>query len=342
MRSNNINFDKILNKIKSEIELLKTEDDLTNLWKMYLGNDGLIKSEFSKLSTYSGEEKKEYGKSLNLIRSEIDDLINSAKKKVIDKHKQAYLDIPQSYLENIKPKVGHLHPLTETINAINNIMKRIGYSIYDGLELDTDEYIFQRCNVPADHPARDLQDSIFIEEPNLLLRTQTSSIEAHALQDLKPPFKIIMPGRVYRNEKVNKSNHFIFHQVQLVNIQQKVSLAELVSTLDYMFKSYFGKDVVMRYRNKYYPEVEPGLGADMRCFNCNGKGCDICKKRGWIEMAGSGIIHPNIMRMGGLDTNKWQGFAFGLGLDRFAMAKHNITDIRTLLGGDLAYKPNVA
>jgi len=150
--------------------------------------------------------------------------------------------------------------------------------------------------------------------------------------------KFVCPGRVYRNEKVNKSNHFIFHHYQGVAILERVSLKDLFGTLNLLFKRMYGSKVIVRYRNKYYPEVEPGVGADMRCFSCQGRGCSLCKNVGWIEMGGAGIIHPKVMKMAGIDTKKFKGFAFGLGLDRWVMAKYNITDIRTLLGGSLAYK----
>ncbi len=334
-------FNKIIQEIKKKIDQSVNEDELTNLWREYLGKNGVIKDLMSKISEVPKEKKKEYGQSVNELRNEADKLINSAKESILKGANQEYLNEPQAEITYEKIKVGHLHPLTETINEINNIFKRLGYSVYDGPELETDEYLFQRCNLPLNHPARDLQDSIFVDEPNVLLRTQTSSVEAHALEDLEPPFKIVVPGRVYRNEKVNKSNHFLFHQYQLVCVQEKVSMSELFATITHMFKEFYGDDVKIRFRNKYYPEVEPGAGADMLCSFCHGDGCVVCKKRGWLEMAGCGIIHPNMMKMAGLDTDKWQGFAFGFGLDRLAMTKHKISDIRTLLGGDLAYKPYV-
>ena len=182
-----------------------------------------------------------------------------------------------------------------------------------------------------------MQDTIYIAEPHTLLRTQTSSIEARLLASVKPPFKVVCPGRVYRNEKANKSNHFIFHHYQGVVVLPETSLRDLFGTFTALFKHMYGDKVVIRFRSKYYPEVEPGVGPDMQCFNCRGKGCGVCKGVGWIEMGGAGIIHPKVMRMAGLDPKKWRGFAFGLGLDRWVMAKYNITDIRTLLGGDLAY-----
>jgi len=190
-----------------------------------------------------------------------------------------------------------------------------------------------------------MQDTIYIEEPEFLLRTQTSSIEARLLfaQAQRHPqqaFKAAFPGTVYRNEKVTKTNHFIFHQYQGVAVDKNINLKDLIGIFNVLFKHLYGNDVVVRYRCKYYPEVEPGLGLDLQCFNCHGVGCPICKGAGWIEMGGAGIIHPKVMKMAGFDTNEWRGFAFGLGLDRWVMAKYKIKDIRTLMGGNLAYKPN--
>jgi phenylalanyl-tRNA synthetase alpha chain len=182
--------------------------------------------------------------------------------------------------------------------------------------------------------------TIYIEEPNVLLRTQTSSIEARCLAGFKPPYKVVSPGKAYRNEKVNKSNHFIFHQYQGFVVLPETNLKDLFGVFTYLFRHMYGEDVVIRYRNKYYPEVEPGVGPDMRCFNCQGSGCAVCKQVGWIEMGGAGMIHPKVLAMAGLDSKQWMGFAFGLGLDRWVMAKYKITDIRTLLGGNLAYKPD--
>lgn len=335
------NVQILFDDAEKKVEGANDEESLTELWREFLGKQGKVKGLMSKISEIPKEQKKDYGKNVNEIKDRIDQLINSKKEAIKTQKIQSYLSKKQGELDSSKPKVGHLHPLTQTEQELNRILGRIGYSIYDGPELETYEYNFKRCNVPEDHPALDLQDSIYVREPDVLLRTQTSSIEAHALEELKPPFKIIMPGRSYRNEKVNATNHFVFHQYQLVCVMKEVSLADLLSTIDYLFKEYLGEDVVTRYRNKYYPEVEPGVGPDMQCFNCGGEGCAVCKNRGWMEMGGAGIIHPNIMRMAGLDTNKWQGFAFGLGLDRWAMAKHKITDIRTLLGGNLAYMPSL-
>lgn len=330
----------ILDNVAEEIKVANDSDSLTEVWRKYLGKDGVVTQQMKNISAVAPEERKSFGQSMNQLKGEIDQMISEAQENLKNASLGEYLKTKQFEFEFKKPKIGHIHPLTETINDLNNIFRSLGYSIMDGPEIETDEYCFQRRNVPLDHPARDLQDTIYVEEPNILLRTQTSSIEARAMEVLKPPFKIVMPGRVYRNEKVNRSNHFTFHQYQLSCVQEKVSMAELLATIKYLFKSYLGEEVVIRFRNKYYPEVEPGVGPDMQCFQCHGAGCSLCKGRGWLEMGGAGILHPKVISMAGLDPKQWQGYAFGLGLDRWAMAKHKITDIRTLLGGNLAYKPN--
>lgn len=342
-------FDResILSQFNNEILNRDNEDSLVNLWREYLGKDGTITILLRKINEVELEDKKNYGIELNNIKRIIDSEIEQKKEKLKIQSNETYLNVEQEEPKLVNVKLGHLHPLTRTTRDLNDIFIKMGYSIMDGPELESDAYCFQRLNVPIDHPARDLQDSIYIEEPNILLRTQTSSIEARLLESFKPPYKVVMPGRVYRNEKVNRSNHFTFHQYQLTVVKEKVSLSELFATITHLFKSYYGDDVEIRFRCKYYPEVEPGVGPDMKCFNCKGNGtlknerCMICKGRGWIEMGGAGIIHPNVLRNAGLDPEKWQGFAFGMGLDRWTMAKYNINDIRTLLSEDLVYKPNL-
>lgn len=334
-------FQEIKDNVISEITGKNTEE-LTEIWRKYLGKNGEITNLMQEIKNKPVEERKEYGQQVNMLKNEIDTIINSAKEALQNEAAKGYLEEDIAKLDHRMPKVGHLHPISRTINQVNGILKRLGYSVYDGPELETDEYLFKRTNLPEHHPARDLQDSIFIDEiKGLLMRTQTSSVEAHALEDLEPPFKIVVPGRSYRNEKVNKSNHFMFHQYQLVCVQEKVSMAELFATIKKIFEGLYGDDVVIRFRNKYYPEVEPGAGVDMQCTFCKGEGCAICKNRGWLEMAGCGIIHNNMMKMAGLNPEKWQGFAFGFGLDRLAMTHNNIKDIRTLLGGNIGYKPNL-
>lgn len=327
----------IQHQFKTELSQSDSAQNLEDLRIKYLGKQGIISSLFSELKNLPVDQKKVIGPQLNQLKSEWENLVK-AKTSKFQTTTQNTANQPQPILE--PPKFGHLHPITQTEFQLNSLFASLGFSIYDGPTIETDEFNFQRLNVPLDHPARDMQDSIYIKEPQYLLRTQTSSIEARVLSEQKPPFKVAFPGSVYRNEKVNRSNHFVFHQYQAVVVDKDITLKSLIGTIDLMFKTLYGPNVVVRYRCKYYPEVEPGLGPDMQCFKCHGAGCPLCKGAGWIEMGGAGLIHPNVLKAAGIDPTVWRGFAFGMGLDRWAMANFGITDIRTLMGGNLAYLPH--
>ncbi|MFH1232769.1 MAG: phenylalanine--tRNA ligase subunit alpha [Patescibacteria group bacterium] len=332
------NIKKLIENLKNNLSTISNLDEMDGLWKKYFGNKGSIKLILKEIKDLSSENKKIIAPLIQQHYKNALDLFKNRENLLKTDKLCKNLESQSEDLDYFTPKIGHLHPISRTIREMNNLFVSMGFSIMDGPEIEKDEYCFQRLNVPLDHPARDMQDTIYIKEPDYLLRTQTSSIEARTLANYKPPFKIVSPGRVYRNETVNKSNHFIFHHYQGLVVVEKTSLKDLFGTFNVLFQKMYGQDVVVRYRNKYYPEVEPGVGPDMQCFNCHGKGCSLCKGVGWIEMGGAGIIHPNVMEKAGIDTKKWMGFAFGLGLDRWVMAKYKITDIRTLLGGNLGYK----
>jgi phenylalanyl-tRNA synthetase alpha chain len=336
----NIDPENIKKDALGAIERAATSLELEEVFRLYLGRKGIVRSLFLEMGNLAPEERKERGRFVNELQSAIEKQLKEKQKTLNLAALENKLEKQAEPLGYEVPKIGHLHPISQTIRMMNRMFVEMGFSVMDGPEIETDEFCFKRLNVPENHPARDMQDTIYISEPDLLLRTQASSIEARLLENYKPPFKAVCPGRVYRNEKMNKSNHFIFHHYQGVVVLENITLKDLFGTLDRLFKKLYGDKVIVRYRNKYYPEVEPGVGPDMQCFNCHGKGCSICKSVGWIEMGGAGIIHPNVLKMAGINPQKWHGFAFGLGLDRWVMAKYKITDIRTLLGGNLAYKPH--
>jgi phenylalanyl-tRNA synthetase alpha chain len=321
-------------QFETELNEVTNASGLETLRIKYLGRQGIMSNLFLELKNLPQDQKQLLGPAVNQLKKQVEEAISS----------KTFAPSTQQDSSNTKTiasqqKFGHLHPITQTELQLNNLFSRLGFSIYNGPIIETDEFNFQRLNVPLDHPARDMQDSIYIQEPKYLLRTQTSAIEARLLAGEKPPFKVAFPGTVYRNEKVNRSNHFVFHQYQAVVVDKGITMKDLIGTIDLMFKTLYGPDVVVRYRCKYYPEVEPGLGPDMQCFQCKGAGCPLCKGAGWIEMGGAGLIHPLVLKAAGIDPKVWRGFAFGMGLDRWAMANFKITDIRTLLGGNLAYKP---
>ena len=324
----------IKNKYLQKILEINSASDLEQLRIEILGRNGEINKLFSQIK--AATNPREYGQQLNQLKNELELALSS---KNIQKTEKISAKTEEHFFG--LPKIGHLHPVTQTERQLNAVFKKLGFSVYNSPEIVTDEFNFARLNVPANHPARDMQDSIYIKEPEYLLRTQTSAIEAYLLQQKKDnlPIRAAFPGSVFRNEKVNRSNHFVFHQYQAVVVDKNITMKDLIGTVDLMFKTLYGPNVVVRYRCKYYPEVEPGVGPDMQCFSCHGKGCPLCKYAGWIEMGGSGMIHPKVLEAAGIDSKIWSGFAFGMGLDRWTMAQKNIKDIRTLMGGNLAYKP---
>ena len=327
-----------LDKIKQEISHVQTAVDLESIRIKYLGRNGLLNQEFSKIKTAT--DPKTFGQQLNQLKTAIEEVIGQKSLTLSPTEKTiSETDLPAVTLA----KVGHLHPITQTERQLNQVFRKLGFSVYDSPEIVTDEYNFERLNVPQNHPARDMQDSIYIREPEILLRTQTSTIESYLLQKESKnlPIRAAFPGCAYRNEKVNRSNHFVFHQYQAVVVDLGITMKDLIGTMDLMFKTLYGPQVIVRYRCKYYPEVEPGVGPDMQCFNCHGTGCPVCKYAGWIEMGGAGMIHPKVLAAANINPDVYSGFAFGMGLDRWTMAQNNIQDIRTLMGGNLAYKPNL-
>jgi phenylalanyl-tRNA synthetase alpha chain len=270
---------------------------------------------------------------MNEVKKAIEEEIEYRKDR-IEKKDDSFFD---PTIPGIQPKLGHFHPTTHVVSEMTEIFKHLGFSVYEGPEIESDVWNFEKLNLPKDHPARSLQDALYIEDPEVVLRTHTSSVETRALATLKPPFRIVVAGKCYRFENVNATNNAMFYQFQGVALQKGLSMADLKGTLFYFAKKLFGEDRKFRFRCKYYPEVEPGVGLDLNCAFCGGKGCTVCKGRGWIEMLGAGMIHPNILRNMGHDPKEISGFAFGMGLDRIVMDRFKISDIRSLYNGDIKY-----
>lgn len=314
----------------SEINDLK---DLENLRIDLFGRSGKITNLTKELKNVSSEEKKQIGILINDIKITLEKLIT-------DKRNDLKVVIREWFDPTIpvkKQKIGHFHPTSIVIAEMTEIFKNLGFSVAEGPEIESDHYNFELLNLPKDHPARSLQDVLYIEEPEVLLRSHTSSVETRSIENLKPPFRVIVAGKCYRYENVNASNNAMFYQFQGFALQKGLSMADLKGTLFSFVKTYFGEDRKIRFRCKYYPEVEPGVGLDIDCQFCNQKGCSVCKGRGWIEMLGAGMIHPQILKNFGHDPKKITGFAFGMGLDRIVMDRFKINDIRSLYNGDIKY-----
>ncbi|OGC68713.1 phenylalanine--tRNA ligase subunit alpha [candidate division WWE3 bacterium RIFOXYC1_FULL_39_7] len=329
-------INNIRKMFEKDLETYSKSGDFDELYLKYFSKThGLVTNLLKKIPSLSAEEKRTFGTSINTIQNELKQAITEAKaafKTATINDPAIDLSIPEVPLNS-----GELHPITKTIIEMNKFFRYHGYSIAEGPEIETVEYNFRKLNLPEGHPATDLQDTLFVKEPDILLRTHTSSIESRILSEYEPPLRVIVPGKVYRNETANASNLGFFHQYQGFVVDKGVTIQHLKGILEEFHKFLFGENVVLRFRYKYYPEVSPGMGVDIRCQFCEGAGCTVCRQRGWVEVLGSGMIHYNTLKMCGIDPEEYTGFAFGMGLDRLAMSKFGISDIRKLYSGEMIY-----
>ena len=322
-----------------EIEQAKDLKELNEANVKYLGKKGELTAVLRGMGALSAEERPVIGSLVNVVRDELEGAISEKEEKFKAEEMEAKLakekiDIT---LPANKIKRGSKHPLNRIIEEVEDIFVGMGYDVVDGPELETDEYCFERLNLPKGHPARDMQDSFYIT-PEYLLRTQTSAVQARVMManEEKSPIRVICPGKVYRRDDDATHSHQ-FAQVEGLVIDEKISLADLKGTLEVFMKKMLGEKTQLRFRPSYFPFTEPSYEVDVSCFKCGGKGCNLCKQTGWIELLGSGMVHPNVLKMNGYDPEKYTGFAFGTGLDRLAMFKYGITDIRLLYQNDVRF-----
>lgn len=329
---------KLSSLVKSELEIAVSEDELEKIKANYLGKKGQLTSILKGLAQLSPEDKRSIGKLANETQFELESLIQSKRAQIKNQFyqkiaKQEFFDVLQP--TNAKAR-GSIHPITQIQYEIEDIFTSLGFSIMDGPELETDENNFEALNFTKDHPARDMQDTFYTEDGNLL-RTHTSAIQVRALRKLKPPFRIIAPGRVFRYEEVDASHENTFYQVEGMVVGKNISVANLIDTMETLLSEVFKKEVKTRLRPGYFPFVEPGFELDIQCLVCGGKGCSVCKQSGWLELLPCGLVHPNVLNYAGLDSTEWTGFAFGLGLDRLVMMRYGIHDIRYFHSGNLRF-----
>ncbi len=323
----------IKNQALSQITSAKNNAELEQIRIDLFGKNGKVAELVKRIKDVPAESRQQTGILINETKKTLENLIAEQKNSFKETAREWFdPTIPGKFV-----KIGHLHPTSIVIKEMLEIFTQMGFSVTEGPEIESDHYNFELLNLPKDHPARSLQDVLYLEEPETLLRSHTSSVETRSIEKLKAPFRVVVAGKCYRFENVNASNNAMFYQFQGFAIQKGLSLSDLKGTLYRFVKSYFGENRKVRFRCKYYPEVEPGVGLDINCEFCGGKGCSVCKGRGWIEMLGAGMIHPNILKNFGYDTRKISGFAFGMGLDRIVMDRFKIRDIRSLYNGDIKY-----
>lgn len=328
-------------RIAATKDILEASDlqTLDNSRVKYLGKKGELTAVLRGMGALTAEERPVIGELVNKVRDELENLINTQEEKFKQEELNKKLESEKIdiTLPGAKIKRGSKHPINRVIEELEDLFVSMGYDVVDGPELETDEYCFERLNLPKGHPARDMQDSFYITK-EYLLRTQTSSVQARTMManEEKTPIRIICPGKTYRKDDDATHSHQ-FGQIEGLVIDEGISLADLKGTLEVFVKHMLGKDSKLRFRPSYFPFTEPSYEVDVSCFNCGGKGCNLCKQTGWIEILGSGMVHPNVLKMNGYDPEKYSGFAFGTGLDRLAMFKYGITDVRLLYANDVRF-----
>lgn len=313
-------------KDQSEIEALRVK---------YLGKKGELTAILKQMGSLSPEERPAMGQLVNLAKQAVENLIaeKQAKLKAMaqqEKLKKETIDIT---LPAKVKKTGKLHPLNTVLDDMINIFTSMGFDVVDGPEVETDHYNFECLNVPADHPARDMQDTFYLAE-NLLLRTQTSAAQIRTMENRKPPIRVICPGRVFRADEVDATHSPVFHQIEGLVVDKGITMCDLKGVLEEFAREIYGKDTAVKFRPSFFPFTEPSVEVDVTCSECGGKGCRVCKGSGWIEILGAGMVHPNVLRSCGIDPEEYSGFAFGIGLDRLTTTRYKISDIRLLFEND--------
>ncbi|MCX6315268.1 MAG: phenylalanine--tRNA ligase subunit alpha [Sphingobacteriales bacterium] len=332
-----------MEKLLQQIDLYKqeiaafNEGDAEVFRIKWLGSKGLVKTIMGEMRNVAPEQKKEAGQLLNDFKVFAEEKYLALKASATDTGITATAEIDLSLPADPLP-LGSRHPISLVRNKIERIFQRLGFAVAEGPELEDDWHNFTALNLPENHPARDMQDTFYISQnPDWLLRTHTSSVQVREMEKGKLPIRIICPGRVYRNETISARAHCFFHQVEGLYIAENVSFADLKQTLYFFVQEMFGKDVKVRFRPSYFPFTEPSAEMDISCLICGGEGCSVCKKTGWVEILGCGMVHPNVLDNCGIDSNKYTGFAFGMGVERITMLKYQIKDLRLFSENDLRF-----
>ncbi len=332
-------LDQLVEQAKEALSTVETTQALQQLKAEYLGKKGPIQEAMMMMKTLSNEEKPAFGQAINDVKKQLTEMIETKDQTLqqlamMQSLKEETIDIT---LPSIKMHQGYAHPLSQLIEEIEDLFVSMGYQVAEGPEIETDAYNFEMLNIPADHPARDMQDTFYFD-PKLLLRTHTSPVQARTMEASEQDcIKIICPGKTYRRDDDDATHSHQFTQIEGLVVGKNITMGDLKGTLDYVVKAMFGQKRDIRMRPSYFPFTEPSAEVDVSCSHCQGKGCPTCKHTGWIEILGSGMVHPNVLRMGGYDPEIYTGFAFGVGIERVAMLRYGIDNIRHFYTNDLRF-----
>ncbi|MDF1495796.1 phenylalanine--tRNA ligase subunit alpha [Caproiciproducens sp. CPB-2] len=331
-------LEAIREKAMRELDEAKGQQILENLRIKYLGKKGELTSILKQMGGLSAEERPKIGQLANEVRAFIEaDLVRrAAELKEEETQKRLEKEKIDVTLPGVRRELGAKHPLSIELDAIKEIFVGMGFEIVEGPEVEYDYYNFEALNIPKDHPARDTQDTFYIND-NILLRTQTSPVQVRVMEKQKPPIRIISPGRVYRSDAVDATHSPLFHQIEGLVVDKGITFADLKGTLETFVKRMYGEDSVVRFRPHHFPFTEPSAEVDVQCFNCHGEGCRLCKGEGWIEILGCGMVHPKVLSNCGIDPEVYSGFALGMGLERVVMRKYSIDDLRLFYENDVRF-----
>lgn len=331
------------NEFKNSLDKTSNKTDVLNLKSHYIGKTGVISEVLKSLKDATPDERKLLGGLSNDLKNQIESLVESKIQtleinEINEKLNAEKIDITlRDSIKNLGLQAASYHPVTLIQREVEDIFLSMGFEILDGPHIEDEHHNFEALNIPKDHPARDMQDTFWFKNMKNLLRTHTSTIQVRGMESHKPPFKFVGPGKVFRAERTDASHEMCFHQLEGMMVGDDISVANLIYFMKVLLSEIFRKDVEVRLRPGFFPFVEPGFELDIRCLICAGKGCSVCKQVGWVELLPCGMVHPNVLKAGGIDPQKYNGFAFGLGLDRLVMMRYGIDDIRHLHGGDLRF-----
>lgn len=331
-------LEEIRRRAEEELARAKAIDDIEVLRVKFLGKKGELTAVLRNMGSLSAEERPIVGQAANAVRGFLENEIDARKKEIalIEKERKLKSEVIDVTMPGRRRNVAKLHPLSKVLNEITDIFTGMGFSVTEGPDIELDYYNFEALNIPADHPARDTQDTFYITD-NILLRTQTSPVQIRVMEKTKPPIRIISPGRVFRSDAMDATHSPLFHQIEGLVVDKGVTMADLKGTLEEFAKKLYGKDAKIRLRPHHFPFTEPSAEVDVSCFVCGGKGCNVCKGEGWIEILGAGMVHPRVLEKCGIDTEVYSGFAFGMGLERLVMRKYNIDDLRLFYENDVKF-----
>lgn len=333
--------EKITAVLNTAVESLNSAKEISSIEEIrvkYLGKKGELTGILKQLGSLSPEERPKIGQLVNKAKTELEEKIKTKvdeikEKKLNESLKKEKIDVT---MPGKRANMGYKHPLSVVLDELKEIFMGMGYSVVEGPEVELDYYNFEALNLPKDHPARDTQDTFYISD-NVLLRTQTSPVQIRVMEKQKPPLRIISPGRVFRSDEVDANHSPLFHQIEGLAVDKDITMGDLKGTLETFAKRLYGEDSVVRFRPHHFPFTEPSAEMDIQCFNCGGKGCRLCKNEGWIEILGCGMVHPKVLENCGIDPEEYQGFAFGIGLERIVMRKFKIDDMRLLYENDMKF-----